>query len=281
MRQHSPLTSALKHVALAQANFLEHIARRDQQEPTQTSQESTTSTIMGNSTQRFRGIGPKSTFNSSSSLLTQIPPDFLGGQVRHKADAQRRDFTSTSKVKETDSHTFDWDDPVIAGSPISNAQSFASDDSDLPDLDFVGHPSRQTVKTQPVKTPLAADGEIAGPKRRGPLQPIRVSAAQVLSSKSGFKKAQRTPEDYALMRAQGKQREAIKMAREAEKEKQKERLKEKYPQFSYDKGNGITPKVWYFREKGLRSEFLGCDVREGTASPDEQSLEAVIMTLEG
>ena len=272
----SPLTAALKHVALAQANFLEHIARRDEREQIENSMASS-EYILPPSLQRSTPLSPRVILNQPTSSFRPPFSDHLKKQSQTGLHAQRRNFISTSTAEAEENESIDWDDPVLLGTAQPD-----TDGSDLPDMDFVGHPSRQVITKQPsTSTSKRTPKENIILQQKTGALPQAAFSEKLALNPIASKHPSSAAEIHRLRAEARRLAEAAKLARETEKAKNIERLKAKYSQFSYDKGSWVTPKVWYYRGTSDGTEFLNCDVRAGTNPPENKTLEEVVAMLEG
>lgn len=155
---------------------------------------------------------------------------------------------------------FDWNDPLVAvASRPVNVQIEPTqeefDDDDLPEL-----PPVQTIEQAITGLPLKSS------------RSVKSRSTSAAAKQATLLEKQAAREAKAAKKAESE-------AKKAEKQSEMEYMQSKYPEFSYDQGNWVTPKVWYYR--GEQATFILCDSKPGVAETEQKSLEEVVAGLQG
>lgn len=238
----SPRSSALRHLALAQAKLLEA-----QEKP---------------KSEDIRFL-PDLRQDTSQVLVAATAP-YCRRRInfRKSLTPPHQAFSTSSAVREATPRDLDWDDPVLNPSVRTTSPSPSSQSSDLPDLP--GLP-----KTRSEAPSIKSQACLVDPRKaRGAANANKTSSWSVHAAP--VKKAK-----FTWTRAE-------KGVRDRKKQEQQELLRSKHRTCSYDCSSGVPPKVWYYRSlPSGEVRFMGRDTRLGFVTSPSKDLQSVLDELKG
>ncbi|KAK9898105.1 hypothetical protein P389DRAFT_65742 [Cystobasidium minutum MCA 4210] len=253
-----PRADALRHLALAKANFLE---------ASKATSKATSSTLIEDASSHGSVLAPTVAYRRRRINFVKSP-----------SPSPRRSFGSTSYASDKSSSwpaTIDWDDPVLNPAASDDSTSLKSDSSNLPEI-----PYQKARSTVPPSKPSTSTSTKSSSVTAAPSDTL--SSAYTVSKRPSARPRVEPSKVKELKPAGRRYVKEDREARERRKETEQAELKKKYMTFSYDTTPGTTPKVWYFRGLGSgKVKFMGCDTRQGYVTDQPRNLEDLIRELKG